>query len=81
MIGQARVLTIVIGIGGGLAAIIWNRALAHNFYTWRYAGKTDWRGKPLPPSLEEKLRFGYIGVGVFFLANGLWALVSPWLMH
>ena len=79
MIGQARLWTIVIGIGGGLAAIIWNRALAHHFYTRRYAGKTDRHGKPLPPSLEQKLRYGYIGVGVLFVANGLWALLGPWL--
>jgi hypothetical protein len=77
----ARLWTIIIGIGGGLMAIIWNRALARQLYTSRFAGKTDWRGRPLPRSLEQKLRFGYIGVGVLFLVNGLWALIHPWLMR
>jgi hypothetical protein len=72
-------MTVVIGIGGGLTSIIWSRALAHNFYTRRFEGKTDWRGKPVPPSVEQQMRFLYIAVGAFALANGIWALVSPWL--
>ena len=71
--------TVLIGIGGGLIAIIWNRALARRLFKQRFAGKSDWRGKPVSPDLEQMLRYGYIGVGFLFLLTGLWALVRPWL--
>jgi hypothetical protein len=81
MTPEARLWTVAIGIGGGLIAINWNRALARRFFAKRLAGKTDWRGKPITGDVEQMLRYGYVGVGFFFLLNGLWALVRPWLSN
>ena len=78
-----RLWNVLIGLGGGSASIIWSRHWAEQYVGRKAKGSWLW---PAPASLSDparreefirKLRYGYIGVGAFFVLIGLRALLTP----
>jgi len=76
----SRVENVLIGIGGGLALIVWNRRIASDYVdVWRHKFRTQLApdDRQQRDGDERRLRYFNILVGVLGVLFGLHALSGP----